>query len=93
MNSSTVRILRGAEQIGGYEINFPSFSEVTFEPFELCGSWFALYSRDYTSTRVMRLPSAKTSAEKSLRRRGFAPSNCLFRAFAMSPQLMCLAVA
>jgi len=73
LDSSTVRIFRGDEQIGGYERNFPSFSEVTFEPFELNGSWFALYSRDYTATRVMRLPQCEDLGGEEPASRGFCP--------------------
>jgi hypothetical protein len=71
--SSTVDILRGDEHIGGYERNYPSFSEDTFEPFELNGSWFALYSSDYTSTRVMTLPDCKDVGGEEPSPRGFCP--------------------
>lgn len=73
LDSSTVRILRGDEQIGEYERNFPSFSEATFEPFELGGCWFALYSRDYTSTRVMRLPECEDLGGEEPSSHGFCP--------------------
>jgi hypothetical protein len=57
--SSLVTILDGTTEVGGYRRNYPRFAEETFEPFELGDSWYALYSRDYTSTRVMKLPECR----------------------------------
>jgi len=42
--SSLIKILDGETEVGSYERNYPNFGEQTFEPFELNGAWYALYS-------------------------------------------------
>jgi hypothetical protein len=54
--SSVVKIFDGDTHVGEYRRNHPGWAKETFEPFEINGAWYALYSRDYTSTRVMSLP-------------------------------------
>ena len=71
--SSRVTIFDGENEVGEYERNYPSFSEQTFEPFELDGKWYALYSRDYTSTRVMRLPDCLDLGGEERAAAGFCP--------------------
>lgn len=38
-----------------YIRNYPEFSVQTFHPFKHKGEWYALYSKDYTCTRVAKL--------------------------------------
>lgn len=70
---SKITILEGDKVIGGYVRNYPSFGVETFEPFEMSGSWYALYSRDYTSTRIMRLPSCADLGGEEPASNGFCP--------------------
>jgi hypothetical protein len=72
MNSSLVAILDGDIEIGSYERNYPSFAETTFEPFELRGEWYALYSPNYTSTRLMKLPECRDIGGEEPHSHGFA---------------------
>jgi hypothetical protein len=71
--SSIVKIFDGATEIGQYERNYPSFAAQTFEPFELGGAWYALYSRDYTATRVMSLPECRDLGGEEPNSGGFCP--------------------
>lgn len=41
--------------IGEYLRNYSSFGFETFYPFEINNEWYALYSANYTATRVMKL--------------------------------------
>lgn len=43
--------------IGEYIRNYSSFGFETFYPFQVGDEWYALYSADYTATRVMKLHS------------------------------------
>ena len=70
---SSVTILDGDIEVGSYKRNYPSFAEETFEPFELDGIWYALYSRDYTSTRVMKLPECRDVGGEEPDPQGFCP--------------------
>jgi hypothetical protein len=70
---STVTIFDGATEVGSYERNYANFAEDTFEPFELNGAWYALYSRDYTSTRVMSLPDCRDLGGEEPQAHGFCP--------------------
>ena len=45
-------------QVGEYERNYPSLLD-TFAPFHLDGRDLALYSPDYTCTRLLELPSCR----------------------------------
>jgi hypothetical protein len=68
-----VEIHDGDTKIGEYRRNYPSFGETTFCPFELSGTWYALYSRNYTSTRIMRLPDCVDLGGEEPNSVGFCP--------------------
>jgi len=70
---SLVKILDGDDQIGEYTRNYPGFGETTFEPFEIGSEWYALYSRDYTATRVMKLPDCLDLGGEEPDAGGFCP--------------------
>lgn len=59
-------------QIGEYKRNYSSLMN-TFHPFQLRGKWYALYSKDYTSTRIMELPSCKDLGGEEGDSWGFCP--------------------
>jgi len=61
-----------AIQIGEYERNYPSLYR-TFHPFKLRDKWYALYSKDYTCTRIMELPSCKDIGGEDRNVFGFCP--------------------
>ncbi len=71
--SALVRIFDGDTQIGEYSRNHPGWADTTFEPFELGGQWFALYSREYTATRVMSLPDCRDLGGEENDPGGFCP--------------------
>lgn len=54
-NSYRIEVFRDDVKIGEYTRNYPSFAVRTFHPFQHKGTWYALYSKDYTATRVARL--------------------------------------
>jgi len=64
----------GAEdvRIGEYVRNYPTLYN-TFVPFKKGDSWYALYSRDYTATRIMELPSCRDIGGEEPHTRGFCP--------------------
>jgi hypothetical protein len=72
--STIVTILDHGEPCGEYVRNYPSFAEATFAPFMIGDEWFALYSRDYTSTRLMRLPSCEDIGGEKRDCWGFCPT-------------------
>jgi hypothetical protein len=72
-NSTVVTVFDGDTQVGEYERNYPSFAVETFEPFEKDGVWYALYSPNYTCTRVMSLPNCKDIGGEEPRSSGFCP--------------------
>lgn len=53
--SNKVSIFRDNTLIGEYLRNYPNFADLTFCPFFIDSTWYALYSADYTDTRVMKL--------------------------------------
>lgn len=59
-------------QIGEYTRKYSSLFN-TFHPFQLRGKWFALYSADYTCTRIMELPSCKDIGGEQGDSFGFCP--------------------
>lgn len=63
---------RQDNQLGEYKYNYHNISR-TFHPFELRGKWYALYSRDYTATRVMTLPDCKDIGGEEPESWGFCP--------------------
>lgn len=58
--------------IGTYKRNYSAFYN-TFFPFERDGVWYALYSRDYTCTRVMKLPECIDIGGEDPESCGFCP--------------------
>lgn len=71
--SCTVSVLDCDTEVGRYERNMLQFAEQTFEPFESNGSWYALYSRDYTAMRVMSLPDCRDLGGEEANPHGFCP--------------------
>lgn len=59
-------------QVGEYRRNYSSLYR-TFHPFQLRGKWYALYSSDYTATRIMALPSCKDIGGEEGDSWGFCP--------------------
>jgi len=62
-----------ARKIGSYSRNHSGWCDSTFYPFMQKGQWYALYSPDYTTTRVMELPSCKDIAGEEHASNGFCP--------------------
>jgi hypothetical protein len=64
------------KQIGKYKRNYSSFYN-TFFPFksEVDGKWYALYSKDYTCTRIMSLPKCKDIGGEKPDGHGFCPTD------------------
>lgn len=59
------------KQIGEYDRNYGLMS--TFYPFKQNDKWYALYSKDYTATRVMSLPDCKDLCGEEEDAFGFCP--------------------
>lgn len=59
-------------KIGEYKRNYPEFFN-TFFPFVQNGEWFALYSPEYTCTRIMRLPECVDIGGEDPYPLGFCP--------------------
>lgn len=72
--STTVEIWEGDKKVGEYLRNYDGYSEDTFVPFEQNGKWYALYSKDYTCTRVMSLPDCKDLGGEESAAHGFCPT-------------------
>ena len=64
---------QGERQIGQYDRNYHGYGEATFCPFKLGDRWFALYSKDYTSTRLMSLPDCTDIGGENRHSCGFCP--------------------
>lgn len=62
-NSLLVKVFNNEKQIGSYTRYYSSLMN-TFVPFTLNGQDYALFSDDYTMSKVMRLPSCETIAEE-----------------------------
>src|SRR5271157_1922289 len=66
--------------VGEYRRNYSSMVR-TFHPFQLRGNtrstpkWYALYSKDYTSTRIMELPSCTDIGGEERNEWGFCPTD------------------
>lgn len=71
--TATVTVLEGDEPVGTYERNYAAFAETTFEPFEWNGAWYALYSPQYTATRVLALPECRDIGGETDNGNGFCP--------------------
>jgi hypothetical protein len=67
-----VKILNKGKQIGFYQRNYSIFFD-TFCPFEQNGKTYALYSKDYTGTRVMSLPDCVDICGEERNGNGFCP--------------------
>jgi len=61
-------------EIGEYDRNYSSMYN-TFVPFVQGGKEYALYSRDYTATRVMSLPACKDICGEDRDGFGFCPTD------------------
>jgi hypothetical protein len=61
-------------QVGEYVRNYSSLMR-TFHPFQLRGKWYALYSKDYTATRIMSLPDCKDLGGEEREQWGFCPTD------------------
>lgn len=68
-----VTIYEDGAKIGEYERNYSSLYH-TFFPFELKGKHYALYSPDYTCTRIMSLPDCKDIGGEEPHGCGFCPT-------------------
>jgi len=53
--STKISIFRNDVLIGEYLRNYSSHGVLTFHPFVIDNQWYALYSANYTTTRVMKL--------------------------------------
>ncbi len=58
--------------VGEYVRNYPVLYN-TFCPFEKDGRWYALYSKEYTATRVMTLPECEDIGGEEAHPVGFCP--------------------
>lgn len=76
-NTAVVSVFETAggssRMIGQYARNHAGWCKDTFHPFTQNGRWYALYSRDYTATRVMELPSCRDIAGEEPHSHGFCP--------------------
>jgi len=72
--SSKVGIFQGQKQVGEYLRNYDGMAVGTFCPFEQNGKWYALYSSDYTCTRLMSLPDCKNIGGEQPNAYGFCPA-------------------
>jgi len=69
-----VEVLLDGEPVGRYTRNYPSLFD-TFVPFvQADGSVYALYSRKYTATRLMRLPTCEDIGGEESSAVGFCPT-------------------
>lgn len=73
-NSLSIDILEDGSKIGSYTRNYSSIYN-TFHPFEQDGKRYALYSTDYTATRVMTLPDCKDLCGEDREEWGFCPTD------------------
>jgi hypothetical protein len=56
-DSLKISVSREGVLIGAYLRNYHSYGILTFSPFQQGDTWYALYSADYTTVRVMKLHS------------------------------------
>jgi hypothetical protein len=73
-NYTNVNILERATEkiIGSYQRNYSNMFR-TFYPFFLKEKWYALYSPNYTGTRIMSLPDCKDIGGEEKNANGFCP--------------------
>ena len=76
-NQLEVSICEGTKEnykvIGSYIRNYLAYGEKTFFPFLLNDKWYAVYSKNYTATRVMSLPDCKDLGGENNNSFGFCP--------------------
>lgn len=70
--SLRVGVFADGKHIGEYIRNYSAFYR-TFFPFAQNGKDYALYSPDYTGTRIMELPSCKDIGGEERSGSGFCP--------------------
>ncbi len=68
-----IGVFDGDTKICEYRRNYESFGASTFYAFEQNGQWFALYSPQYTATRLMRLPECVDIGGEEPHEHGFCP--------------------
>ena len=68
-----IGVFKNDEQIGEYQRNYGTFYN-TFYPFKCNGVDLALYSSDYTATRLMSLPDCKDIGGEAPNSAGFCPT-------------------
>ena len=68
-----IEIFKDDDKIGEYLRNYSAYGESTFAPFTQDGQDYALYSRDYTSTRIMKLPFCEDWCGEERDACGFCP--------------------
>jgi hypothetical protein len=75
-NTNRVEIVErdGGNVIGEYNYGYSSIAR-TFHPFQLRGKWYALYSREYTATRIMSLPDCRDLGGEKAECWGFCPTD------------------
>ena len=73
MGMLDIRILHQGVPVGSYSRNYPSLFD-TFYPFKQKGREFALYSPDYTGTRLLSLPDCRDIGGEAPDRAGFCPT-------------------
>lgn len=66
-------IERATDKVLGFYRYRYSHPGRTFHPFKLRGEWYALYSMDYTATRIMSLPDCKDLGGEEGSNNGFCP--------------------
>jgi hypothetical protein len=73
-HSLEVEVVRNADRkvVGTYRRDYPQLFR-TFHPFVVAGRDLALYSPDYTATRVMELPSCRDIGGETPIASGFCP--------------------
>jgi hypothetical protein len=73
MPTTIVSIFEGDQFLGSYEHLFPAYGASTFCPFQHGDRWYALYSADYTTTRMMSLPECQDLGGEEPNPSGFCP--------------------
>lgn len=73
-SSQNVKVLNDeCEEVGNYVYNY--HSTPPFYPFKLENKWYALFSKHYTASAIMELPSCKIIWEEKSDSYGFCPVN------------------
>ena len=70
-NVNLVTVLGPDGPVGSYEYGYSG--KPPFFPFELKGQWYALYSTDYTASRIMKLPTCEDVWVEKGDQWGFCP--------------------